>query len=91
MTEKDVLAAALEHVRQNRYANASLYLADIVASLAFGGNHRKVDLSRFDLLDERTRLMVFDLITAKVKGAYPLEEWERVATKILEATKGARV
>lgn len=89
MTEKDVLQAALDQVRQERYADSSRYLADIVASLALGGSHRKVDLSRFSLLDEHSRMLAFDLITARVKNSYPADAWERMATKILETTKGA--
>lgn len=88
MSEKAPLEAALKVVQQNRYADVSLYLADIVASLALGGAHRKVDLSRCELLDEPSRLLVFQLITARAKGSYPREVWEKTADKILETTHG---
>ena len=88
MPEKDPLEAVLETVQQNRYSDSSLYLADVVASLALGGTHRKVDLSRFGLLDEPARLLVFNLLTAKVKEGYPQEAWEKTADRILETTRG---
>lgn len=89
MTEKDLLQVALEKVREHRYADSSRFLTEIVISLALGGRHRAVDLSEFTLLDEHARLLVFDLITAKVRGAYHDEAWQELATKMLDATKGA--
>ncbi len=74
MAEKDILHAALEKIQQHRYSDSSLYLADIAASLAWGGNHRRVDLSRFPLLDEEGRRIAFDLITAKVKNSPPTSD-----------------
>ena len=89
MTERDLLQIALDKVREHRYADSSRFLTDIVVSLALGGRHRAVDLSEFSLLDEHTRLLVFDLITAKVRGIYHDEAWQGTATKMLDVSKGA--
>jgi len=88
MTAKDALHAALELVQQNRYSESALYLTDVVASLAFGGSHRKVDLSRIAILDEDGQAAAVDLITAKIRGSYPDEAWALTADKMLETTKG---
>lgn len=88
MSGKHPLEAILETVQKNRYSESALYLADIMASLAFGGTHRKVDLARFSLLEEPTRLLVFDLLSAKAKGKFPKENWEKTANKILDITRG---
>ena len=89
MTEKDIFQVALEKVREHRYADSSRFLTEIVVSLSLGGRHRAVDLSEFSLLDEHTRLLAFDLITAKVRGKNHDEAWQELAAKMLEATKGA--
>ena len=88
MPDKDLLQEVLNKAREHRYSDSSRYLTDIVSSLALGGRHRTVDLSEFSLLDEQTRLLVFDLITAKVRGIYHDEAWQDVATKMLESVKG---
>jgi len=88
MTAKDALHTALELVQESRYSEGSLYLADIVASLAFGGSHRKVDLSRLGILDEHAQAAVLELITSKFRGIYADEAWQHTADKILETVKG---
>lgn len=89
MPEKDILNEVLNKAREHRYSDSSRYLTEIVSSLALGGKHRAVDLSEFPLLDEHTRLLVFDLITAKVRGTYHDEAWQEIATKMLDSIKGA--
>jgi hypothetical protein len=88
MTAKDALHTALELVQESRYSESSQYLADIVASLAMGGSHRKVDLSRLGILDEHAQAAVLELITAKFRGIYADEVWQHTADKILETVKG---